>query len=102
MTSTENTNFEEKFSEQPIHDTLEDHASHNEEDVGLTLRALVSTKEAGVIIGKGGKNVAELREATGVKAGVSKVVQGVHDRVLTVGGTLEGVANVSLGYLVCK
>lgn len=68
----------------------------------LTLRALVSTKEAGVIIGKGGKNVAELREATGVKAGVSKVVQGVHDRVLTVGGTLEGVANVSLGYLVCK
>ncbi|KAI8882050.1 hypothetical protein K501DRAFT_252194 [Backusella circina FSU 941] len=61
-------------------------------DDQLTLRALVSTKEAGVIIGKGGKNVAELREATGVKAGVSKVVQGVHDRVLTVGGTLEGVA----------
>ncbi|GAA5803928.1 hypothetical protein HPULCUR_009413 [Helicostylum pulchrum] len=63
----------------------------NEEDQ-LTLRALVSTKEAGVIIGKGGKNVAELRESTGVKAGVSKVVQGVHDRVLTVSGTLEGVA----------
>jgi heterogeneous nuclear rnp K-like protein 2 len=61
----------------------------------LTLRALVSTKEAGVIIGKGGKNVAELRDATGVKAGVSKVVQGVHDRVLTVSGTLEGVAKVS-------
>ncbi|OAD06150.1 hypothetical protein MUCCIDRAFT_131280, partial [Mucor lusitanicus CBS 277.49] len=63
----------------------------NEEDQ-LTLRALVSTREAGVIIGKGGKNVAELRDATGVKAGVSKVVQGVHDRVLTVSGTLEGVA----------
>ncbi|GAB5588100.1 RNA binding protein [Umbelopsis nana] len=58
----------------------------------LTLRALVSTKEAGVIIGKNGKNVAELRDATGVKAGVSKVVQGVHDRVLTVVGTLESVA----------
>jgi len=58
----------------------------------LTLRALVSTKEAGVIIGKGGKNVAELRELTGVKAGVSKVVPGVHDRVLTVSGTLDGVA----------
>lgn len=65
----------------------------HEEDQ-LTLRALVSTKEAGVIIGKGGKNVAELRESTGVKAGVSKVVQGVHDRVLTVSGTLEGVAKV--------
>ncbi|KAF9976394.1 RNA binding protein, heterogenous nuclear RNP-K like protein [Actinomortierella ambigua] len=58
----------------------------------LTLRALVSTKEAGVIIGKAGKNVAELRDLTGVKAGVSKVVQGVHDRVLTVTGTIEGVA----------
>ena len=58
----------------------------------LTLRAIVSSKEAGVIIGKAGKNVADLREDTGVKAGVSKVVQGVHDRVLTVTGALQGVA----------
>jgi hypothetical protein len=58
----------------------------------LTLRAIVSSKEAGVIIGKAGKNVADLRDETGVKAGVSKVVQGVHDRVLTVTGALEGVA----------
>lgn len=58
----------------------------------LTLRAIVSSKEAGVIIGKAGKNVADLREETGVKAGVSKVVQGVHDRVLTVTGALQGVA----------
>ncbi|KAK0555788.1 RNA binding protein, heterogenous nuclear RNP-K like protein [Tilletia horrida] len=58
----------------------------------LTIRALVSTKEAGVIIGKGGQNVAELREKTGVKAGVSKVVPGVHDRVLSVSGTMEGIA----------
>ena len=62
----------------------------------LTLRALVSTKEAGVIIGKGGANVADLREKSGVKAGVSKVIPGVHDRVLTITGTLEGVAKVSL------
>ncbi|KAE8214949.1 hypothetical protein CF327_g1715 [Tilletia walkeri] len=58
----------------------------------LTVRALVSTKEAGVIIGKGGANVAELREKTGVKAGVSKVVPGVHDRVLSVSGTMDGIA----------
>ncbi|KAJ9211976.1 hypothetical protein DTO166G4_6379 [Paecilomyces variotii] len=58
----------------------------------LTLRAIVSSKEAGVIIGKAGKNVADLREETGVKAGVSKVVQGVHDRVLTVTGPLQGAA----------
>ncbi|KAF2455824.1 hypothetical protein BDY21DRAFT_61587 [Lineolata rhizophorae] len=57
----------------------------------LTMRAIVSSKEAGVIIGKGGKNVADLREATGVRAGVSKVVPGVHDRVLSVTGALSGL-----------
>lgn len=60
-------------------------------DAQLTLRALVSTKEAGIIIGKAGKNVADLRDATGVKAGVSKVVPGVHDRVLTITGALPAV-----------
>jgi heterogeneous nuclear rnp K-like protein len=58
----------------------------------LTLRAIVSSKAAGVIIGKQGKNVADLRDETGVKAGVSKVVTGVHDRVLTVTGALQGTA----------
>lgn len=66
----------------------------------FTLRALVSSKEAGVIIGKAGKNVADLREATGVKAGVSKVVPGVPERVLSVTGTLEGVIKVSWGGIV--
>lgn len=59
----------------------------------LTLRAIVSSKEAGVIIGKAGQNVADLREKTGVRAGVSKVVPGVHDRVLTVTGPLDGISN---------
>ncbi|KAF9874064.1 kh domain rna-binding protein [Colletotrichum karsti] len=58
----------------------------------LTLRAIVSSKEAGVIIGKAGKNVADLRDETGVKAGVSKVVQGVHDRVLTITGEIQAIS----------
>jgi heterogeneous nuclear rnp K-like protein 2 len=62
----------------------------------LTLRALVSTRDAGVIIGKGGKNVADLREQTGVKAGVTKVVPGVHERVLSISGSVESVAKVCL------
>jgi heterogeneous nuclear rnp K-like protein len=61
----------------------------------LTLRALVSTRDAGVIIGKGGKNVADLREQTGVKAGVSRVVTGIHERVLSISGNVESVAKVS-------
>lgn len=60
----------------------------------LTLRALVSTKEAGIIIGRQGKNVAELRGVNGIKAGVSKVVPNIYDRVLTISGTLEGVSKV--------
>ncbi|ORX61644.1 hypothetical protein DM01DRAFT_1332241 [Hesseltinella vesiculosa] len=79
--------IDDRFSETNAFGSRQD-----EDDGLLTLRALVSTKEAGVIIGKAGKNVAELRDATGVKAGVSKVVQGIHDRVLTITGTLEGVA----------
>uniref|UniRef100_A0A060T729 ARAD1B19712p n=1 Tax=Blastobotrys adeninivorans TaxID=409370 RepID=A0A060T729_BLAAD len=61
-------------------------------DATITLRALVSSKEAGVIIGKGGKNVADMREETQVRAGVSKPVPGVPDRVLTITGTVNGVA----------
>lgn len=75
----------DRDSEQPK--TEEEYAQSQ-----LTLRAIVSTKEAGVIIGKAGKNVADLRDETGVKAGVSKVVQGVHDRVLTVTGPLSGIS----------
>lgn len=58
----------------------------------LSLRALVSTKEAGIIIGKGGATIANIRQLTGVKAGVSKVVQGVQDRVFSASGDVEGVA----------
>jgi heterogeneous nuclear rnp K-like protein 2 len=72
-----------------------DNASGNNDDLSkseLTLRALVSTKEAGVIIGKAGKNVADIRDQTGVKAGVSKAIPGVHERVLSISGTLDGVS----------
>ncbi|CAI2175632.1 538_t:CDS:2 [Funneliformis geosporum] len=93
MTSTDDVTIENNSKVEEEH-----REDSNDEDNGdlsnsqLTLRALVSTKEAGVIIGKAGKNVAELREITGVKAGVSKVVQGVQERVLSVAGTLNGVA----------
>ncbi|SAM06608.1 hypothetical protein [Absidia glauca] len=91
--SNNSDNLDDRHLDQSTSNSQQDGTSHPEEDDGfLTLRALVSTKEAGVLIGKAGKNVAELREATGVKAGISKVVIGVHDRVLTINGTLEGVA----------
>ncbi|KXS19610.1 hypothetical protein M427DRAFT_108914 [Gonapodya prolifera JEL478] len=79
--------------------TRADDNSHNggedespDDEGQLTLRALVNTKEAGALIGKAGKNVAEIREVTGVKAGVSKVVEGVQERILTVSGGLSQVS----------
>lgn len=78
-------NFGRLSTEQPK--TEEEYA-----EAQLTLRAIVTSKEAGVIIGKAGKNVADLRDETGVRAGVSKVVPGVHDRVLTITGALDGIA----------
>ncbi|OMJ29882.1 RNA-binding protein rnc1 [Smittium culicis] len=59
----------------------------------LTIRSLVSTREAGIIIGKGGKNVSELREVSKAKAGVSKVLPGVYERVMSISGTLEQVSS---------
>ncbi|WOO77940.1 RNA-binding protein rnc1 [Vanrija pseudolonga] len=58
----------------------------------LTLRALVSTKEAGIIIGKGGATIANVRQVASCKAGVSKVVPGVQDRVLSVSGDPDAIA----------
>lgn len=58
----------------------------------LTLRSLVSDKEAGVIIGKGGQNVADIRAETGVRAGVSKGGGGGDQRVLTMSGSTLGIA----------
>ncbi|GAA5828035.1 hypothetical protein JCM11251_005701 [Rhodosporidiobolus azoricus] len=68
------------------------HQPGQTEDDGLTLRALVSSKEAGVIIGRAGATIAQIRQDANVKAGVSKVVPGVPDRVLSIGGTVESVS----------
>ncbi|CAG8574180.1 81_t:CDS:2 [Acaulospora morrowiae] len=58
----------------------------------ISLRALVTTKEAGVIIGKGGKNVSEIRDRSGAKVTISEMVQGTYERILTVTGPLDTVA----------
>ncbi|WVQ83091.1 hypothetical protein IAT38_005229 [Cryptococcus sp. DSM 104549] len=71
----------------------QEHLSQDGGEHQLSLRSLVSTKEAGIIIGKAGATIASIRNLTGVKAGVSKVVQGVQDRVFSVSGDLEGVAS---------
>lgn len=58
------------------------------------MRSLVSTKDAGVIIGKGGKNVKDIREESGAKVTISEMIPGASERVLTVSGPLDAVAKV--------
>ncbi|KAG0376129.1 hypothetical protein BGX24_008239 [Mortierella sp. AD032] len=57
-----------------------------------TIRAIVSTKEAGVIIGKSGKNVKEIRELSGARVNISEMVPGAAERILTAIGPLDAVA----------
>ncbi|KAG0302168.1 hypothetical protein BGZ98_007732 [Dissophora globulifera] len=58
----------------------------------MPIRALVTMKEAGVIIGKSGKNVNEIREQSGAKVTISEIVPGAVERVLTITGPLDMVA----------
>lgn len=60
----------------------------------MAVRALVSTKEAGIIIGKSGKNVNEIREQSGSRVNISEIVPGAAERVLTITGRLDTIAKV--------
>ncbi|KAJ3259089.1 hypothetical protein HK103_002976 [Boothiomyces macroporosus] len=63
-----------------------DDSNHRSDSKQIKMRALVSTREAGIIIGKGGGHVAEIKDLTGVKVMVTPQVQGVPDRIMTVLG----------------
>ncbi|KAI8339495.1 hypothetical protein BC941DRAFT_420644 [Chlamydoabsidia padenii] len=60
--------------------------------VQVSLRSLVGTKDAGIIIGRGGKNVNEIREYSYARVTVSGNVPGAFERILTVNGSVDSVA----------
>ena len=55
----------------------------------VRMRALITPKEAGIIIGKGGAQVAEFRDNSGARIVVSGQVPGINERILTVTGSLD-------------
>lgn len=55
----------------------------------LAFRCLVTTREAGIIIGKQGRNISSLRERSGARITISEMIPGAHERVLSVVGTAE-------------
>ncbi|KAK6197982.1 uncharacterized protein RJT21DRAFT_122850 [Scheffersomyces amazonensis] len=58
----------------------------------INFRVLVSAKESGCLIGQNGKVIDSIRAETNTKAGISRLLQGSHERILTVSGTLDDCA----------
>lgn len=56
-----------------------------------SIRLLVTTREAGVVIGKGGTNIAQIREEAGVRVVITGQVPGADDRVCTLEGQMESL-----------
>ncbi|KAI7892687.1 uncharacterized protein EV154DRAFT_480176 [Mucor mucedo] len=64
----------------------------NTKDESISIRSLVGTKDAGVIIGRGGKNVSDIRELSNARVTISEIVPGAYERILTVSGPVNAVA----------
>ncbi|KAI8641914.1 hypothetical protein BD408DRAFT_417327 [Parasitella parasitica] len=58
----------------------------------IPIRSLVGTKDAGVIIGRGGKNVSDIRESSNARVTISDIIPGAYERILTVTGPIAAVA----------
>ncbi|EMG48052.1 rnc1 RNA-binding protein rnc1 [Candida maltosa Xu316] len=61
-------------------------------DALINYRVLVSAKEAGCLIGTNGQVIDSIRGETNTKAGISRLVLGSHERILTVSGKLDDCA----------
>lgn len=64
----------------------------SQKDESISIRSLVGTKDAGVIIGRGGKNVSDIRELSNARVTISEIVPGAYERILTVSGPVNAVA----------
>ncbi|KAI9017237.1 hypothetical protein BC832DRAFT_527247 [Gaertneriomyces semiglobifer] len=67
----------------------------------LGLRALISTQEAGLIIGKHGKNVSDIRTTSGARVTVSETIPQALDRIVTVRGFEKNLAD-AFGMIAAK
>lgn len=110
--SQEKTSRRKKWEEHDSEDEVEEkirpdpsphsHASsdqkqqqqHEDQAETIAIRSLVGTKDAGVIIGRGGKNVSDIRESSNARVTISDIVPGAYERILTVSGPMAAVAKV--------
>jgi len=58
----------------------------------ISMRCLIVTQDASIIIGRGGAHVNEIRQKSGAKVMVSESIPGNPERILNVGGPLDAVS----------
>ncbi|BGP30632.1 PAB1 binding protein [Rhodotorula toruloides] len=58
----------------------------------ITMRTLIVTQDASIIIGKQGKNIGEIREKSGAKLNITESVAGNPERIMSVTGPLDAVS----------
>ncbi|SMN20353.1 similar to Saccharomyces cerevisiae YBL032W HEK2 RNA binding protein involved in the asymmetric localization of ASH1 mRNA [Maudiozyma saulgeensis] len=85
--------MENNFRVNNIINNMDEHESF------LEIRVLISLDEASRIIGSKGNTISKIRDNNKVKIGISKMVPGCSDRILTSTGKINHVAN-SLGDIV--
>lgn len=68
----------------------------------IQMRALIVTQDASIIIGKGGKNVNEIRDKSGSKITITEAIPGSPERVMCVAGMLDAVSKVCSARLICS
>ncbi|KAF5092179.1 hypothetical protein D0Z00_004701 [Geotrichum galactomycetum] len=82
----------EVASEKPI--IVSSHKLNVDPSTFIHIRLLVSLSDAVTIIGKGGKTIASIREATGVRLKVSDHYPGIFERIVNIKGSAEHVSKV--------
>lgn len=60
----------------------------------ITIKALIVTQDASIIIGKAGAHIKEIREKAGARVSVSDQIPGNPERILNVTGPLDAVSKV--------
>ncbi|KAK9433626.1 hypothetical protein V1505DRAFT_361657 [Lipomyces doorenjongii] len=65
----------------------------------VSLRCLVSSREAAALIGQNGENITLVRQTAGVRCSFSDNIKGVTERIVTISGPVEGVSK-ACGLLV--
>ncbi|KAN0060102.1 PAB1 binding protein [Thecaphora frezii] len=58
----------------------------------ISMRALIITADASIIIGKQGKHINEIRDKSGARLNISESIPGNPERILTVSGPLDAVS----------